>query len=67
MLDGLVDFVGGGVIPIFAIIVVVVLVVAYMGSRYKVAGANEALIVSGRRERGPPRPPWASRWCAAGA
>ncbi len=29
-----------------------VLVVAYMGSRYKVAGANEALIVSGRRERG---------------
>ena len=31
------------------------LVVAYMGSRYKVAGANEALIVSGRRERGPGR------------
>ncbi|HUG30058.1 MAG TPA: SPFH domain-containing protein, partial [Candidatus Limnocylindria bacterium] len=46
------DF-GSGVIPILLIIVVLVLVVAYMGSRYKVAGANEALIVSGRRERGP--------------
>jgi len=42
-----------GVIPILLIVVVLVLVVAYMGSRYKVAGANEALIVSGRRERGP--------------
>ena len=47
------DFVGSGVIPILLIVVVLVLVVAYMGSRYKVAGANEALIVSGRRERGP--------------
>jgi flotillin len=47
------DFVGGGVIPILLIVIVLVLVVAYMGSRYKVAGANEALIVSGRRERGP--------------
>ena len=46
------QFVGGGVIPILLIVVVIVLVVAYMGSRYKVAGANEALIVSGRRERG---------------
>ena len=43
---------GGGVIPILLIVIVLVLVVAYMGSRYKVAGANEALIVSGRRERG---------------
>ena len=42
----------GGVIPILLIVIVLVLVVAYMGSRYKVAGANEALIVSGRRERG---------------
>jgi flotillin len=42
-----------GVIPILLIVIVLVLVVAYMGSRYKVAGANEALIVSGRRERGP--------------
>ena len=39
-------------IPILLIVIVLVLVVAYMGSRYKVAGANEALIVSGRRERG---------------
>jgi flotillin len=45
--------IGGGVIPVLLIVVVLVLVVAYMGSRYKVAGANEALIVSGRRERGP--------------
>ena len=47
------QFVGGGVIPILLIVIVLVLVVAYMGSRYKVAGANEALIVSGRREKGP--------------
>ncbi|NJD29853.1 MAG: hypothetical protein FIA92_16370 [Chloroflexi bacterium] len=47
------QFVGGGVIPVLLIVVVLVLVVAYMGTRYKVAGANEALIVSGRRERGP--------------
>ncbi len=47
------QFVGGGVVPVLLIVVVLVLVVAYMGTRYKVAGANEALIVSGRRERGP--------------
>ncbi|HET9853046.1 MAG TPA: SPFH domain-containing protein [Candidatus Limnocylindrales bacterium] len=52
MFDGFIDL-GGGVIPVLMIVVVLVLVVAYMGSRYKVAGANEALIVSGRRERGP--------------
>jgi flotillin len=46
------SFVGGGVIPVLLIVIVLVLVVAYMGTRYKVAGANEALIVSGRRERG---------------
>ena len=40
------DFIGGGVLPIFFIIVVVVLIVSYIGRRYKVAGANEALIVS---------------------
>jgi flotillin len=50
--DNLLEFVGGGVIPVLLIVIVLVLVVAYMGSRYKVAGANEALIVSGRRERG---------------
>lgn len=53
MLDGLFDFIGGGVIPIFAIIVIVVLIVSYIGSRYKVAGANEALVVSGQRDRSP--------------
>jgi len=46
-------FLGGGTIPIFLIIIVVVLIVSYIGSRYKVAGANEALIVSGQRDRGP--------------
>ena len=47
------NFIGGGVIPIFLIIIVAVLIVSYIGSRYKVAGANEALIVSGKRDRGP--------------
>ena len=47
------QFIGGGVIPIFLIIVIVVLIVSYIGSRYKVAGANEALVVSGQRDRGP--------------
>jgi len=45
-------FIGGGVIPVLLVVVVLVLVIAYLGSRYKVAGANEALIVSGRREKG---------------
>jgi flotillin len=47
----IIGFVGEGVLPIFAIIVVAVLIVAYIGSRYKVAGANEALVVSGQRDR----------------
>ena len=53
MLDGVFEFIGGGVIPIFAIIVIVVLIISYIGSRYKVAGANEALVVSGQRDRSP--------------
>ena len=53
MPDQLVEFIGGGVLPIFAIVVVVVLIVAYIGSRYKVAGANEALVVSGQRDKSP--------------
>ena len=52
MLDGLFNL-AGGAIPVLLIVVVLVLVVAYMGTRYKVAGANEALIISGRREKGP--------------
>ncbi|HET9758039.1 MAG TPA: SPFH domain-containing protein [Candidatus Limnocylindrales bacterium] len=48
----IVNFVGGA-IPIFLIIIVAVLIVSYISSRYKVAGANEALIVSGQRDRGP--------------
>lgn len=44
------DFISidGGVLVAFVGIVIVVLLVAYLGSRYKVAGANEALIRSGR-------------------
>ena len=49
----IVIFIGGGVIPIFLIIIVAVLIVSYIGSRYKVAGANEALIVSGQRDTVP--------------
>jgi flotillin len=46
------NFLGGGTLVVFLGIVIVVLLVAYLGSRYKVAAANEALIVSGRRGRG---------------
>ncbi len=53
MLDGLFDFLGGGVFAIFLTIIVVVLIVSYIGSRYKVAGANEALVVSGQRDKTP--------------
>lgn len=52
-IGNLFNFVGSGVIPVLLVVVVLVLVVAYLGSRYKVAGANEALIVSGRKEQGP--------------
>lgn len=52
-MDRLFDFIGSGVLPIFFIIVIVVLIVSYIGSRYKVAGANEALVVSGQRDKGP--------------
>ncbi|MGZ9159978.1 MAG: SPFH domain-containing protein [Candidatus Limnocylindrales bacterium] len=52
-MDDILNFIGSGVIPIFLIIIVVVLIVSYIGSRYKVAGANEALVVSGQRDRGP--------------
>ena len=44
----LLDFVGGGTFVIFLAIVIVVLLIAYLSTRYKVAGANEALIRSGR-------------------
>ena len=53
MFDGLFDFIGGGVFAIFLVIIVVVLIVSYIGSRYKVAGANEALVVSGQRDKSP--------------
>jgi flotillin len=51
--DQILEFVGGSVLPIFFIIIVVVLIVSYIGSRYKVAGANEALVVSGKRDKSP--------------
>ncbi len=46
------DFVNQGTLVVFSAIVVIALVVAYIGSRYKVAGANEALIRSGRAAPG---------------
>ena len=46
------DFINTGTVVVFAAIVVLALVVAYIGSRYKVAGANEALIRSGRASPG---------------
>ena len=47
------DFIGSGVLPIFFVIIIIVLIVSYIGSRYKVAGANEALVVSGQRDKSP--------------
>jgi flotillin len=47
------SFIGGGVVPIFLAIIVVVLIVSYISSRYKIAGANEALVISGQRDRAP--------------
>jgi flotillin len=45
------DF-GPATLIVFGLIVIVALLIAYMGSRYKVAGANEALIRSGSRRGG---------------
>ncbi len=47
------DFIGGSALWVFFGIIVLVLIVSYIGSRYKIAGANEALIVSGRQDKGP--------------
>jgi flotillin len=44
----LINFVGGGTFVVFVAIIIIVLLIAYLSSRYKVAGANEALIRSGR-------------------
>ena len=47
-MSDIVDFIGTQVIVVFFGIIIVVLLVAFVGSRYKVAGANEALVRSGR-------------------
>ena len=39
----------GSVLVVFGVVVIAALVVAYAGTRYKVAAADEALIRSGRR------------------
>jgi flotillin len=44
----LISFIGGGTFVVFLAIVIIVLLIAYLSTRYKVAGANEALIRSGR-------------------
>jgi flotillin len=46
------DFLNTGVVVVFGFVLILVLIVAYIGSRYKVAGANEALIRSGRAKPG---------------
>jgi flotillin len=43
-----INFIGGGTFVVFLAIIISVLLVAYLSSRYKVAGANEAIIRSGR-------------------
>jgi flotillin len=47
MLDALFDFVGSGVIVALIIVAIIVLIVAYATGRFKVAGANEALVRTG--------------------
>jgi flotillin len=47
-MDDLFSFIGGGTFVVFLAIIIIVLLIAYLSSRYKVAGANEALIRSGR-------------------
>ena len=49
-MSGLFSFLGEGPLVVFLAIVVAALLVAYLAGRYQVAAANEALIVSGRRE-----------------
>jgi flotillin len=44
----IISFLGGGTFVVFLAIIIVVLLIAYLSTRYKVAGANEALIRSGR-------------------
>jgi flotillin len=41
-------FIGGGTFVVFLAIIILVLLIAYLSTRYRVAGANEALIRSGR-------------------
>ncbi len=45
----LVDFVGGGPLLIIVAVIIVALLASYVASRYRVANANEALIVAGSR------------------
>ncbi|HEX7171608.1 MAG TPA: SPFH domain-containing protein, partial [Candidatus Limnocylindria bacterium] len=45
----LVEFVGGGPLLIIVAVVIVALLASYVASRYRVANANEALIVAGSR------------------
>src|SRR6266545_2705360 len=47
-MPNLINFVNTGTLTVFLLIVIAVLLVAYITSRFKVAGANEALIRSGR-------------------
>ncbi len=52
-MDGLFDIVGSGTLALLFVIVVIVLLVAYITGRFKVAGANEALVRTGGLVRAP--------------
>ncbi len=47
------DFIGSGTLAVLIIIVILVLLVAYVTGRFKVAGANEALVRTGGLVRAP--------------
>ena len=52
-MDALFDIVGSGTLALLFVIVVIVLLLAYVTGRFKVAGANEALVRTGGLVRAP--------------
>ena len=52
-MDALFDIVGSGTLAVLFVIVVIVLLVAYITGRFKVAGANEALVRTGGLVKAP--------------
>ena len=52
-MDALFDIVGSGTLAVLFVIVIIVLLVAYITGRFKVAGANEALVRTGGLVKAP--------------